>query len=246
MMINADGVPALPLWINGHAYLTCVKDFYTLHDARSQAALRRVPLCGMDEVAEAVQVATQALQSPQPASVTVQALHDMADTLAEPRFARHFAALLAEEAGFSDVAAEAEVAAAVTALRAASAPVSPAAAIPVSGGQVWALLTDASQPLAAVARWLAESLPQGQGQALILKPSPKAPSCALALSELASRAGIADGRVNLVQGDDAALDALAAHPGIACLHLAGQADWQVRVQAVAQRHGKTCQIVNQT
>lgn len=238
MMINADGVPALPLWINGHAYLTCVKDFYTLHDANSQAALRRVPLCGEDEVAEAVLAAAQALQTPTSAPTVVQALHDMADTLAQPRFAQHFAGLLAEEAGFSATAADEEVAAAIAALRTATATTD--ADTDNTPGRIQALLADASQPLAAFARGLVNLLPHGQ--ALILKPSPKAPSCALALSELASRAGIAGGRVNLVHGDDAVLHALAAHPDVAGLHLCGQPAWQTQVQGIAGQHGKACTI----
>ena len=48
MEFAPDGPMALPLWVNGHAYLTVTHDFYTLSDPLSGTPLRRVPLAAFE------------------------------------------------------------------------------------------------------------------------------------------------------------------------------------------------------
>ena len=43
---------AIPLWINGRAYLTVSDSFYDVLNPASGEAVRRVPLCGAAEAAE--------------------------------------------------------------------------------------------------------------------------------------------------------------------------------------------------
>lgn len=232
MMLTADSVPALPLWINGHAFLTCVADFYTLNAPATGEALRRVPLCGADEVAEAVRAAQGALaQCTQFPCDPLAVLHGMAGMLTPPKFANHFAKIIAEETGKPDAEAAAEVSATITLLAGAG-------ECAAGTGKILALIADDENPLLGFARLLLATL--NAGDALVLKPSPKAPSCALALTELASRAGAPDGWINLIHGDDAVLAALCQQPEIAALHLAGRAVWQEKVTALATAQGKPC------
>jgi malonate-semialdehyde dehydrogenase (acetylating)/methylmalonate-semialdehyde dehydrogenase len=59
------------------------------------------------------------------------------------------------------------------------------------------------------------------GNAFIMKPSEKDPSCALRLAQLFAEAGLPPGVLNIVQGDREAVDALLAHPGIAAISFVG-------------------------
>lgn len=216
MMLTADEIPALPLWVNGHAFLTMVQDFYQVQDAGSGKTLRRVPLCGEDEVLEVVEASTRALADWQTSTAEArhQPLAAMAATLDQPRYREHFVKLLQQETGKEASAAEAEISAAQAALQ------NPAA---VAAKGVLALVCDDAQPLAAYARLIAETV--SAGAVAVLKPSPRAPSCGFALAELWIRAGGAPGIINVVQGDEAALKALAAHPAVAAFRCAGRAAW---------------------
>ena len=63
MEFTPDGPMAIPMWVNGHAFLTVTPDFFTVTNPATGEGLRRVPLCGADEAAEAVKAA----QAAQPA-----------------------------------------------------------------------------------------------------------------------------------------------------------------------------------
>ncbi|MDH5857234.1 CoA-acylating methylmalonate-semialdehyde dehydrogenase [Lampropedia aestuarii] len=59
------------------------------------------------------------------------------------------------------------------------------------------------------------------GNAVILKPSEKVPSAALALGDLWKQAGLPDGIWNVVNGDKEVVDALLEHPDIAAVCFVG-------------------------
>lgn len=222
MMLTADEIPALPLWINGHAFLTMVQDFYQVQDASSGKTLRRVPLCGADEVQEVVE-ASQAALGPWSATdpeARRAPLAAMAETLAQPRYREHFIKLIMQESAQDQAAAEAEIEAAIQALS------SPAA----DAQGLVALVADDARPLAAYAQLIAETV--SAGAVVILKPSPRAPSCGFALAELWTRGGGAPGVINVVQGDEAALKALAAHPAIGGFRCSGRAPWLQKLAAL--------------
>lgn len=226
MNLAADGPMAIPLWIDGRAYLTVPAAFFDVISPRSGEALRRVPLCGADEARAAATAAGTALAAwhGRPAEDRQAALHTLAAAL--EGYAGHFAKLIAEETGCDENAAAGEVAAAVAALRTAS---------PTGTGGVVALVIDAGRPLAALAEIAAPAL--AGGATLVCKPSPKAPSAAFALCELATRAGWPAGVINLLQGDQAAVEGLCAAPGIARVAYAGAAELGNRIAAIAARHG---------
>lgn len=234
MMLSADDAPALPLWINGHAFLTVVDQFFDIARADGGEILRRTPLCGAEPVAAAVAAARAALPAwaASSAAQRQQVLDATAASLAG--YAQHFAKLIGEETGKDSAAAAAEVAAAVAVLRHCAADIlaNPQPKRPA----VLGLLGDAGEPLLAAAALIGPAL--AAGATLVVKPSPRAPSCGLALAELLTRAGLADGVCNVVHGDDAAVAALAGHADLALLAFAGDSALAVKIAALSERHGK--------
>lgn len=224
MEFAPDGPKAIPLWINGHAYLTVTDAFFTVTNPATGEATHRVPLCGASEAAEAVGAA----QSAQPAWAMMGlparrlCLAGLGDAL--DKYSGHFAKLLMQDCGFDEARASAEVAAAVAALHDSA----------VGQTGVFALVLDASRPLAGLAEAIAPALMAGA--TVVVKPSPKAPSAAYALCELSARADWPAGVLNLMQGDAAAIEGLCA-AGIDRLVYSGQAALGVQVGAMAEAAG---------
>ena len=194
----ADGPTAIPLWMNGHAFLTVSDSFLDVINPQTGVAIHRIPLAGADEALQTV-AAAQAAQ-PGWAEMGLAArrvcLSRLADALEE--FTDHFATMLRNETGFDQEWAAAEVNAALAALRGAS----------VGATGVAAVVVDATRPLAGLAEAMAPALMAGA--ALVIKPSPKAPSTAYALCELSARAEWPAGVINLLQGDTEAVKGLIA------------------------------------
>jgi succinate-semialdehyde dehydrogenase/glutarate-semialdehyde dehydrogenase len=229
-MTESDEILAIPLWINGHAYLTMAPAFFDVRDVRSGKVRRRTPLCGAAEALAAVESAHNALAAW--AALTVEAratlLAALADALAG--YAEHFAGLIAEETGKDAVAAAAEVSAALQVLRTAT------ASTAATGGGVVAVVSDDRAPLLGPLRQAAPALLAGA--TLVLKPSPKAPSAVFALAELTARSGFPGGVVNILQGDLAAIEGLCAAAEVSLLLFAGDPALGSKVAAIASRHGK--------
>lgn len=223
MEFAPEGPQAIPMWINGHAFLTVTDAFYTVTNPATGEAIRRVPLCGAGEAAEAVKAALAA--QPGWAMMGMPArrvcLSGLADAL--DNYAGHFAKLLTQDCGFDDERAKAEVAAAVEALHGAS----------VGQTGVFGLVLDATRPLAGFAETIAPALMAGA--AVVVKPSPKAPSAIYALCELSARANWPAGVLNLLQGDTAAIEGLCAAGIDRLVH--GQPALGVQVGAIAEAAG---------
>jgi acyl-CoA reductase-like NAD-dependent aldehyde dehydrogenase len=229
MDFSPEGPMAIPLWVNGHAFLTVCDNFYDVADPVSGEAIRRVPLCGASEAAEAVAAARAA--QPLWAEMGMQArrvcLGRLADALES--YAGHFAKLLRQEIAGDEAQATAEVIAAVAALRSAS----------VGETGVFGLVLDAGQPLRSFAEAIAPALMAGA--TVIVKPSPKAPSAVYALCELSARAEWPAGVLNLLQGDAAAIEGLCAAE-VDRLVYAGNAELGAKVGAIAAAHGVPCVV----
>jgi len=226
-MIESDDAPAIPLWINGHAYLTMASTFFNVCNPHTGEVLRRTPLCGADEALKAVEAAQAALLrwASETLSARAALLADVA--LALEGYAEHFAKLIVEETGKDAEAAAAEVAAAVALLRGA-------AAGDVSG--VVAVVSDDTAPLLGP---LSRAVPALRaGATVVVKPSPKAPSPIFALAELTARNAFPGGVFNILQGDEAAVDGLCAASAVSVLQFAGAAALGARVGAMALSHGK--------
>ena len=224
MEFAAEGPKAIPLWINGHAFLSVPDAFYDVTNPVTGEAIYRVPLCGASEAAQAVGAAQQgqnawAMMGMPARRVCLAGLADALD-----RYTGHFAKLLMAECGFDEARATAEVGEAVTALQGAS----------VGETGVFGLVLDASRPLAGFAEVMAPALMAGA--TVVVKPSPKAPSAVYALCELSGRAEWPAGVLNLLQGDTAAIEGLCAG-GVDRLVYAGHAALGVQVGAIAEAAG---------
>lgn len=224
MELAAEGPMAIPLWINGHAYLTVGDSFYDVVSPHTGEAVRRVPLCGASEAAQAVAAARAA--QPEWAEMGLNARRVCLGALADglERYAGHFAKLLGQEILLDDEAAAAEVAAAVAALRAAE----------VGETGVVGVIVDAERPLSAAAAVIAPALLAGA--AVVIKPSPRAPAAVFALCELSARAEWPGGVLNLLQGDTAAIDGLCV-AGVDRLVYRGNASLGVQIGAIADAAG---------
>ena len=222
----SEGPSAIPLWMNGHAFLTVCDHYYDVTNPLSGEVVHRVPLAGADEALQTVAAARAA--QPAWAEMGLAArricLGKLADALEE--LAVHFAGLLSAETGFDEARATAEVSAAVAALRGAA----------VGETGVVALVVDASRPLAGLAEVAAPALMAGA--ALVIKPSPKAPSAAYALCELSARAEWPGGVLNLLQGDTEAIKGLCAVE-IDRMLFVGKPELGEQIADLAKAAGKT-------
>ena len=226
--LSPNDAPALPLWIDGHAYLLMAEQFHSVINAKGDV-VRKVPLYGDDAVTIAVGSAEKGLAAWRAMAVEQRELcfTSLHELLA--RYRGHFCCLLEDEAGLSHELAEAEL---VQALATIAGRLSELHArtgvVGVTG--------DSLAPLAAPLSCAADAL--AAGWAVILKPSPKAPSALFAMAELFSRAGFPAGLVNCVHGDEQAMRALCANPSIALLAFAGSAALGERIAALAAAAAK--------
>lgn len=227
MELAHDGPLAIPLWINGRACLTVGERLFDVVNPVTGVAVHRVPLCGAEEAAQAVSAArdANAAWSGLGLAGRQEKLAGLAAALA--RYTDHFAKLLTAERGVAQADAEAEVAAALNALRTDQ---PGQAGVP---GSVLGLVTGAGQPLLAAAAAAPALL---AGATLVIKPSPQAPSAAFALCELASRCDFPAGVLNVLHGDGPAIEGLCS-AGIEALLFAGEERLRAAVAELAARHG---------
>jgi len=198
-MLQDDALKAIPLWINGHAFLTVTPIFREVRNPINGVVLRRVPLCGYDEVQVAIAAAQAALGSwaGMPEKARVFLLSAVGDALAH--YGAHFAALVSEESGKDSSLSDIEVDRSVALLRSA-------AAGNCTG--VVAVIGDSTSPLLESLLFAVPAL--AAGATVVARPSPEVPSTLFALAELIGRCGLPDGVFNIVYGDDVAADILRA------------------------------------
>ena len=199
-MAHSDDPLAIPLWINGHAYLTMVEAFHDVVSPRSAAVLRRTPLCGARAAQHAVAAARAAHAdwAARSAAERSALLNALGDALAG--YGAHFAALIAEESGNGAELANAEVAQAVALLRGAPATKAERSA------EVVAIVANADKPPLAPLPLVVDALQAGA--VVIVTPNPQTPSALFALAELSARCGFPNGVLSIVHGRVAAVDGL--------------------------------------
>ena len=81
------------------------------------------------------------------------------------------------------------------------------------------------------------------GNTVIVKPSEKDPSAANWMAELWAEAGLPAGVFNVVHGDNVAVDALLAHPGVKAVSFVGSTPVARHVYETATRNGKRVQAL---
>src|SRR4029079_14794270 len=81
------------------------------------------------------------------------------------------------------------------------------------------------------------------GNAFILKPSEKDPSASLFLAELWKKAGLPDGVITAMHGDNETVDAILEHPGIAAVSFVGSTPNARYIYETGPRNGKRVQAL---
>jgi malonate-semialdehyde dehydrogenase (acetylating)/methylmalonate-semialdehyde dehydrogenase len=81
------------------------------------------------------------------------------------------------------------------------------------------------------------------GNTFVLKPSERDPSTALKLAQLFGEAGLPNGVLNVVQGDQEAVTALLEHPDVAAVSFVGSTAVAEHIYSTATRHGKRVQAL---
>ncbi|KRE63629.1 CoA-acylating methylmalonate-semialdehyde dehydrogenase [Nostocoides sp. Soil756] len=81
------------------------------------------------------------------------------------------------------------------------------------------------------------------GNAVVLKPSEKDPSAAIAIAKLWTEAGLPDGVMNVVNGDKEAVDALLTHPDVKAVSFVGSTPIAKYVYETGTSHGKRVQAL---
>jgi malonate-semialdehyde dehydrogenase (acetylating)/methylmalonate-semialdehyde dehydrogenase len=81
------------------------------------------------------------------------------------------------------------------------------------------------------------------GNAFILKPSEKDPSCPMALAELMLEAGVPEGVINVVNGGKEAVNAILQHPDIAAVSFVGSTPVAEHVYRTGTQAGKRVQAL---
>lgn len=79
------------------------------------------------------------------------------------------------------------------------------------------------------------------GNTFVLKPSEKDPSCPLRLAELFKQAGAPDGVLNVINGDQEAVNILLKHPDIQAISFVGSTPVAEYIHTTASAHGKRVQ-----
>jgi malonate-semialdehyde dehydrogenase (acetylating)/methylmalonate-semialdehyde dehydrogenase len=81
------------------------------------------------------------------------------------------------------------------------------------------------------------------GNAVVLKPSEKDPSAAIAIAALWTEAGLPDGVMNVVNGDKEAVDTLLTHPDVKAVSFVGSTPVARYVYETGTTHGKRVQAL---
>jgi malonate-semialdehyde dehydrogenase (acetylating)/methylmalonate-semialdehyde dehydrogenase len=81
------------------------------------------------------------------------------------------------------------------------------------------------------------------GNAVVIKPSEKDPSAAIAVAELWTEAGLPDGVLNVVNGDKEAVDALLTHDLVRAVSFVGSTPIAKYVYETGTSHGKRVQAL---
>lgn len=209
MLIDSDAPPAVPLWINGHAFLTMPPEFQDVCNRTDGRVLRRTPLCNAEVAGKAVDVALNACEGWR--ALGGQERSKLFLGLAEAMlgYVDHFRSLIVEEAGKTEVESGAEIDAVLAVLGGSS------SAAESDREDVVAIIGESSDPLLGPLRVAVPALLGGS--VVVIRPDPATPSVLVALGELIGRCGFPPGVFNVVHGGEAVLAGLRGSRGVRLL-----------------------------
>ena len=199
-MPEQDVPAAIPLWFNGHAFLTLAPTFHDVINPQTGNILRRTPLCGPAEAAMMVDSARRAQKHWEVSEHRGQLATMLGDALAA--YAEHFSQLVDEETGAESSAADDEIGACVSLLRAEN-----RTGIP----EVVGIVGNTSRPLLTSLQLACPVLQAGG--TIVFLPNPQAASALFALAELSGQCGFPAGVISVLHGNNRAIDGLQAALG---------------------------------
>ena len=244
--------PLVPNFIGGKWTAREDADTVRVHNPSTEEIIALTPLCGAQEVDQAVQAATKAFQgwsrtSPMARAAVLFRFRQ----LLEQHF-EELAELVTRENGKTKDEARGDVRRGIEVVEfACGIPhMLKGEALPQISEGIDALTT--REPIgvcagitpfnfpAMVPMWM-YPLAIGCGNSFILKPSEKVPLSAVRTAELLHEAGLPEGVLNLVQGGKEVVDALCQHPGIAAVSFVGSTAVAKHVYSLGCQSGKRVQ-----
>ena len=191
-----DGIPAIPLWIDGHAWFSVFEEFIDIREADGSVNFR-VPKCGVDEVGRAIASALDLQPTWGEETMQREALVAELGALLD-QFAGDFAKLISRETGKAPESSREEVAQAIAALRGAS--------CASGGGSVQIVCSNAENPLLSAVEGMVRAWTAGD--TVVVLSDPRSPSVLFAFAELSARAEFPAGAYCLLHGDESTQRAL--------------------------------------
>ena len=190
-MRRNEPVYAIPSWINGHAILQAARHFQDIRNPVTSAVVRRAPLCGRENLAEAMRCAQASLSSWADLGEAGRRQRLTALGEALQGVAEHVVALIAEENGMDASVAGDVVKRLVARMHRPS------------GGEESvnvSILSGAGQDFSDFVEKAIDRL--AMGSALIVFPSLSGPSAWLVLAELSGQCAFPPGVLNILYASD--------------------------------------------
>src|SRR5688572_26748397 len=256
MAANPQSQPAatVKLLLDGKLVESGAKAWRDVVNPATQQVLARVPMCGADEVGEAVRSAAQAFKTWKNVPIGQRARIMLKLQELIRRDMKKLAAILTAEQGKTLPDAEGDIFRGLEVVEHAASIGTLSLgeyAENVVGGVdtyfirqpigVCAGITPFNFP-AMIHLWM---FPMAIvcGNTFVLKPSEQDPMTTMALAELALEAGVPPGVLNVVHGGKEAVDALCTHKDIQAVSFVGSCHVGEHVYKLASNHGKRAQCM---
>ena len=250
----SHATPSVKLLVNGQFVESTAKKWRDVVNPATQEVLARVPMCGAEEVDQAVKAAAAAFKTWRNVPIGQRARIMLKLQELIRRDTKKIAAILTAEQGKTLPDAEGDLFRGLEVVEHACSIGTLTLgefAENVAGGVdtyfirqplgVCAGITPFNFP-AMIPLWM---FPMAIvcGNTFVLKPSEQDPMTTMVLAELALEAGVPPGVLNVVHGGKEAVDALCMHDGIRAVSFVGSCAVGEHVYKLASHHGKRAQCM---
>jgi malonate-semialdehyde dehydrogenase (acetylating)/methylmalonate-semialdehyde dehydrogenase len=253
-VLQAQPVPTVKLLINGKFVESRATDWKDVVNPATQEVLARVPMCGADEINQAVNAAAEAFKTWKNTPIGARARIMLKLQELIRRDMKKLAACLTAEQGKTLPDAEGDVFRGLEVVEHACSIGTLSLgemAENVAGGVdtyyirqpigVCAGITPFNFP-AMIPLWMFP-MAIACGNTFVLKPSEQDPMTPMLLAELAIEAGVPPGVLNVVHGGKESVDAICTHPDIKAVSFVGSTHVGHHVYNLSSTHGKRAQCM---
>jgi malonate-semialdehyde dehydrogenase (acetylating)/methylmalonate-semialdehyde dehydrogenase len=253
-VLQPNAIPTVKLLINGAWRNSTSSDWRDIVNPATQEVLARVPMCGADEIDEAVKSAAEAFKTWKNAPIGQRARIMLKLQELIRRDTKKLAACLTAEQGKTLPDAEGDVFRGLEVVEHAAGigtlSLGEMAENVANGVDTYAIrqpigvcagITPFNFP-AMIPLWM---FPMAivTGNTFVLKPSEQDPMTTNMLVELAMEAGVPPGVLNVVHGGKEAVDRLCTHPTVKAVSFVGSCHVGEHVYNLASTHGKRAQCM---